>query len=154
MQFVHAISCDLAVWLCIYLALSLSYPHTYIHIRAGKVKHRTNLVQILRPTPPEGKALFEVGPALFGPVLGVDMIHVSAELDVKVGKEGSVMSDGCQVFSEEEAAQSKGKVVMVMRGGCLFVQKVRRRGKVEALSGCVYIYTDVRKQEGQTEGSE
>ena len=93
------------------------------------MKHTTNLVQILVPTPPKGKA-FEVGPALFGPVLGVDMMHVTAELDVKFDKDGSGMGNGCQVFSEEEAAQSKGKVVMVMRGGCLFVQKVSGGGKV------------------------
>ena len=89
-----------------------------------KVKRSTKLVRILDPKIEEE---FEVGPALFGPNLGTDIAGLSGELYVLPGVEGSGnMGDGCQMFSEENAGQSHDKIVMMARGGCLFVNKVRR----------------------------
>lgn len=89
------------------------------------------LVEVLHPKLPDIEWLFEVGPALFGPDLGNDIADLSGELHVLAAPggdnrtmEGGTMGDGCQVFSEEEMEQSANKIVMVTRGGCLFIQKV------------------------------
>jgi len=89
-------------------------------------KRTTQLVKLVHPILPKEMSEFEVGPALFGPNLGTDVANVTGELYVLPGRtEGDLMGNGCQAFSEEHAAKSVGKVVMVIRGGCLFVQKVR-----------------------------
>lgn len=84
-------------------------------------------MQLLHPTPnnpDDGE--FTVGPALFGPDLGAEISAVSGELYVLPGEEGgtALMGNGCEVFSEQDAEQSREKVVMMTRGGCLFIQKV------------------------------
>lgn len=79
---------------------------------------------MLYPLPDGDKAEFEVGPALFGPDLGVDISDLSGELYLMPG-EGDKVGDGCQAISDEVAVQCQDKVVMVARGGCLFIQKVR-----------------------------
>lgn len=85
-------------------------------------KRSSKLLQILHPVLPKDKADFEVGPALFGPDLGASISDLSGELYVLPGV-GEV-GDGCQVFSEKAVALSRDKVVMMARGGCLFIQKV------------------------------
>lgn len=92
-----------------------------------EVKARTaKLVQVLQPAS-EITSEFRVGPALFGPDLGEGIADLSGELHVIAGQEGVVteIGDGCKVFSEEDTVQSLDRVVMMARGGCLFVQKVR-----------------------------
>ena len=114
--------------LCVFvLSMSVSMAHPCVFVHAGKINRSASLVQMLKPYLPEGKNSFATGPALFGPILGVDMVHVSAELEVVWLKDESLVGDGCQIYDEEKMAQVEGKVVMVMRGGCLFVQKVRKR---------------------------
>ena len=59
-----------------------------------------------------------MGPALFGPDLGENEFQVAAEL-AQVSPQ-----DGCVLFPGDEPF--KGRIVLMMRGGCLFVQKVRQ----------------------------
>ena len=75
------------------------------------------------------KMVFTVGPALFGPDLGTDIADVSGELYILPGEaqEGGGATEvgkGCGEFSETDADQSKGKIVLIARGGCLFIDKV------------------------------
>jgi len=93
---------------------------------AVKVKRSACQVRIV-DTVPEVSAVFEAGPALFGPTLGSDIAGVTAELHMLSGSSGLRMGTGCDVFSEEDSMRSANKVVMLVRGGCLFVQKVRNR---------------------------
>ena len=92
-----------------------SPPHT--HHTDGTPKRTAKLVKILRP---EVDADFEVGPALFGPNLGENEFQVSAEL---VEPEPF---NGCSTYSDELEEMIKGKIFLVTRGGCLFIQKVSR----------------------------
>ena len=78
-------------------------------------------MRILRP---EVDTDIEVGPALFGPDLGDNEFQVSAELVEPK------QLNGCSAYSDEEGEELKGKIFLVTRGGCLFVQKVRR-GELE-----------------------
>ncbi len=93
--------------------------------------------------------MFEVGPALFGPEIGVGIADLAGQLYMLPGEEGegegqgqegggpwgeARMGDGCQGFSEEAAKESKEKVVVMARGGCLFIQKVRDKGSRDAFS--------------------
>ena len=97
----------------------------------------------------EFNAVFEAGPALFGPALGIDIASVTGELHVLSGSSGSRIGTGCNVFADEDAKRSGDKIVMMERGGCLFIQKVRSRWKADGLGIglvliCVLIFTQVR----------
>ena len=92
-------------------------------IVAVKMKRSSCLVKIVNPIP-EDQPTFEAGPALFGPSLGKDIADITGELHVLSGMDGSGMGTGCDMFSEEELVNSEEKIVMMARGGCLFIQKV------------------------------
>ena len=83
----------------------------------GTPKRSAKLVKILRPLVDTD---FEVGPALFGPDIGENEFQVSAEL-----VEPKPL-DGCSAYSDEEREELKGKIFLIVRGGCLFIQKVSR----------------------------
>ena len=106
----YLLSLSLSPSLSLSLSLSLS-PHS----SDGTPKRTAKLVRILRP---EVDADFEVGPALFGPDLGENEFQVSAEL-----VEPKPL-DGCSAYSDEETEELKGKIFLITRGSCLFVQKV------------------------------
>ena len=83
-------------------------------------RRSAKLVRILRP---EVDSDFEVGPALFGPDLGENEFQVSAEL-VELEP-----YNGCSAYFSDDADNNmgedlKGKIFLITRGGCLFVQKV------------------------------
>lgn len=88
-----------------------------LHFADGTPKRSAKLVKILKPLVDTD---FEVGPALFGPDLGENEFQVSAEL-----VEPKPL-DGCSAYSDEEGQELKGKIFLIVRGGCLFVQKVSR----------------------------
>jgi hypothetical protein len=90
----------------------------------GTPRRSAKLVRVLRP---EVDSDFEVGPALFGPDIGENEFQVSAELvEAKP-------YDGCSAFSGDDgdeysnAEDLKGKIFLITRGGCLFVQKVSQK---------------------------
>ncbi len=70
----------------------------------------------------EENSEFEAGPALFGPALGKDIASVFAELFILPDQEGYGVGTGCEPLTDIDL---EGRIVMVVRGGCLFVQKVR-----------------------------
>ncbi len=79
---------------------------------------------------------FKVGPALFGPDIGSTISDLSGDLYVLPGEGegggegeegGAWIGNGCQIVPKEEAEQCVEKIVMVSRGGCLFIQKVRNK---------------------------
>ena len=88
----------------------------------GTPKRSAKLVRVLRP---EVDSDFEVGPALFGPNIGENEFQVSAELVEPKPY------NGCSAFSSDDGDNDdsagedlKGKIFLITRGGCLFVQKV------------------------------
>ena len=108
----------------------------FVVVFPESVKRTAKLVQIVYPPLPNSvKSVFEVGPAIFGPDLGVDISDLSGELFVLPGEQETEVGDGCQVVSEELHAQCLKKVVMVSRGGCLFIQKVCKWGERDVLLG-------------------
>ena len=101
----------------------------------GTPKRSAKLVRVLRP---EVDSDFEVGPALFGPDIGENEFQVSAELVEPKPY------DGCSAFSGNDGGDNddytgkdlKGKIFLITRGGCLFVQKVSQSlcNKIIAIS--------------------
>ena len=97
----------------------------------GSPKRSAKLVRILRP---EVENEFEVGPALFGPDIGKNEFQVSAELVEPKPYNGcsAYSSDG---DSSEAGEDLKGKIFLITRGGCLFVQKVSQKaGSIISMS--------------------
>lgn len=88
----------------------------------NSTQRTSKLVRILIPDCDGDEIL--VGPALFGPDLGENEFQVAAEL-AQVSPQ-----DGCVLFPGDEPF--KGRIVLMMRGGCLFVQKVRNAQKAGA----------------------
>lgn len=77
-------------------------------------------VKVLSPVLEKNE--FVVGPAMFGPHLGGNNeFHISAALTEPEPQ------NGCNQFSN--GADITGKIVLLTRGGCLFVQKVRNAEK-------------------------
>ena len=92
----------------------------------GTPKRSAKLVRVLRP---EVDSDFEVGPALFGPDIGENEFQVSAELVEPKPY------NGCSAFSGDDGddyagEDLKGKIFLITRGGCLFVQKVSQKSSV------------------------
>ena len=95
----------------------------------GTPKRSAKLVRVLRP---EVDSDFEVGPALFGPDIGENEFQVSAELVEPKPY------NGCSAFSGDDGGDDddyagkdlKGKIFLITRGGCLFVQKVSQKSSV------------------------
>lgn len=89
-------------------------------------RQKPKLVRILSPTNLKERGIkheFVVGPALFGPVLGVRQLQLGGSL-VRVGPHSEELGNGCSEYSHEEAEEIKGKILLVMRGGCMFILKV------------------------------
>ena len=100
----------------------------------GTPKRSAKLVRILRP---EVDSDFEVGPALFGPDIGENEFQVSAEL-VEPKPD-----DGCSTYyvddNDSDDNDLTGKIFLVTRGNCLFVQKVSLKGvTICSLEGNLY----------------
>ena len=107
------------VYICLFAHSTTICMPASTHVD-GTSKRLAKMVRVLKPKVNEDEREFIVGPALFGPDLGDKEFQVGAVL-VEVEP-----LDGCLIYPEETADKMKGKIVLMKRGGCLFVQKVRR----------------------------
>ncbi len=92
----------------------------------GGLRQKPKLVRILIPGTLKKKGLrdeFTVGPAMFGPELGAKDFQVGAGL-VEMSLVEGQLDNGCSEYSPEQAEDIKGNIILVNRGGCLFVHKV------------------------------
>lgn len=75
---------------------------------------------------------FIAGPAMFGPQLGGETRYqISGELVVPKSP-----VDGCSPFDDVEII--RGKIFLILRGGCMFVDKVRFAEKSGAIAAIIY----------------
>ena len=132
--------CCLTLRFCKYYSLTVS---KYTSVNMYSVRHYTTcfslssdgvaareakLARIVHPDNLKDRYMkyeFQVGPAMFGPNLGENQFQVSAQLvEVDPQSPGLEYDDGCSGYSDELANDFKGKILLVNRGGCLFVAKV------------------------------
>jgi hypothetical protein len=80
-----------------------------------------------------GTAAFEINPASFGPPAGLSSIaaRIVAPLDA-ADAEGPTTTDGCSAYTNP--AEVAGRVALVDRGTCTFVQKALRAQEAGALA--------------------
>ena len=108
----------------LYTVLTCSSPPS-----DGAAARETKLARIVHPNDLKERFLkheFQVGPAMFGPNLGENQFQVSAQLlEVEPGSPDLEYDNGCSGYSDELASDIKGKILLVNRGGCLFVAKVQ-----------------------------
>ena len=92
----------------------------------GSQRQTPKLARILTPADLQERGIrheFTVGPAMFGPELGVGEFQVGGEL-VEMKPIGGVLDNGCSEYDPQEARDIMGKILLINRGGCLFVLKV------------------------------
>ncbi len=65
-----------------------------------------------------------MGPAMFGPELGVGEFQVGGEL-VEMKPIDGELDNGCTEYGPQQAEDIKGRILLVNRGGCLFAFKVQ-----------------------------
>ena len=66
---------------------------------------------------------------MFGPELGAGEFQVGGRL-VEMDPVNGEPDNGCTEYGPEQASEIKGKILLINRGGCMFVHKV-----------CIHIHT-------------
>lgn len=104
--------------------------------RDGIAAREMKLVRIVSPSNLEERGMkykFEVGPAMFGPNLGTSQFQVADKLvQMEPNSPDSEFDNGCSEYTAEQAELIKGRILLVNRGGCIFVTKVKNAQKAAA----------------------
>ncbi len=87
-------------------------------------------VRVAGPAAGVAGGAYRVGEAAFGPPLG--QAAVAADL-MPVAEQSAGAGEGCEVFNATNAAAVNGRIALIARGGCTFVQKVRNAQNAGAL---------------------